>query len=185
MAILSGDALLVYAFEHIARDTKGVSAERIVKVVIELGRASGADGLVGGQVVDIQSEDKEVRRINKQRSSKSRPEAGQKQGQQQHEGGTEDYVALCTQTAANGLYKCRKSGCDAPVVKGARAHKFYDAAHALNSPDSACMWRAVCVRRWVWRCSSTSTSIRPLRCWRLLLCVVPSWVVQTTQLWRS
>jgi geranylgeranyl pyrophosphate synthase len=61
MAILSGDALLVYAFEHIARDTKGVSADRIVKVVIELARASGADGLVGGQVVDIQSEDKEVR----------------------------------------------------------------------------------------------------------------------------
>jgi hypothetical protein len=61
MAILSGDALLVYAFEHIARDTKGVSPERVVKVVIELARASGADGLVGGQVVDIQSEDKEVR----------------------------------------------------------------------------------------------------------------------------
>jgi len=61
MAILSGDALLVYAFEHIARDTKGVSADRVVRVVIELARASGADGLVGGQVVDIQSEDKEVR----------------------------------------------------------------------------------------------------------------------------
>lgn len=60
MAILSGDALLVYAFEHIARDTKNVSADRLVKVVIELARASGADGLVGGQVVDIQSEDKEV-----------------------------------------------------------------------------------------------------------------------------
>lgn len=60
MAILSGDALLVYAFEHIARDTKGVSADRVVRVVIELARASGADGLVGGQVVDIQSEDKEV-----------------------------------------------------------------------------------------------------------------------------
>jgi hypothetical protein len=61
MAILSGDALLVYAFEHVARDTKGVAAERIVRVIVELGRASGADGLVGGQVVDIQSEDKEVR----------------------------------------------------------------------------------------------------------------------------
>lgn len=60
MAILSGDALLVYAFEHIARDTKGVSADRVVRVVVELARASGADGLVGGQVVDIQSEDKEV-----------------------------------------------------------------------------------------------------------------------------
>lgn len=63
MAILSGDALLVYAFEHIARDTKGVSADRVVRVVVELARASGADGLVGGQVVDIQSEDKEVRGV--------------------------------------------------------------------------------------------------------------------------
>jgi geranylgeranyl pyrophosphate synthase len=61
MAILSGDALLTYAFEHICRDTKGVPAERLVRVVVELARASGADGLVGGQVVDIQSEDKEVR----------------------------------------------------------------------------------------------------------------------------
>eukprot|EP00878_Enallax_costatus_P016103 GHUV01016885.1.p1 GENE.GHUV01016885.1~~GHUV01016885.1.p1 ORF type:complete len:282 (+),score=74.88 GHUV01016885.1:1065-1910(+) len=60
MAILAGDALLTYAFEHIARDTKGVSAERVVRVIVELGRASGAEGLVGGQVVDIQSEDKEV-----------------------------------------------------------------------------------------------------------------------------
>ena len=41
MAILSGDALLVYAFEHIARDTKNVSAERVVRVVQELARASG------------------------------------------------------------------------------------------------------------------------------------------------
>lgn len=60
MAILAGDALLTYSFEHIARDTKGVSADRVVRVIVELARASGAEGLVGGQVVDIQSEDKEV-----------------------------------------------------------------------------------------------------------------------------
>eukprot|EP00879_Flechtneria_rotunda_P002496 GHRR01002694.1.p1 GENE.GHRR01002694.1~~GHRR01002694.1.p1 ORF type:complete len:346 (+),score=130.90 GHRR01002694.1:162-1199(+) len=60
IAILAGDALLTYAFEHIARDTKGVSADRVVRVIVELARASGAEGLVGGQVVDIQSEDKEV-----------------------------------------------------------------------------------------------------------------------------
>lgn len=60
MAILAGDALLTYAFEHIARDTKGVPADRVVRVIVELARASGAEGLVGGQVVDIQSEDKEV-----------------------------------------------------------------------------------------------------------------------------
>ncbi|KAF6258940.1 amidase signature domain-containing protein [Scenedesmus sp. NREL 46B-D3] len=60
MAILSGDALLTYAFEHICRDTQGVAADRLVRVVVELARASGAEGLVGGQVVDIQSEDKEA-----------------------------------------------------------------------------------------------------------------------------
>ena len=61
IAILSGDALLTYAFEHIARDTKGVPPERVLRVICELGRASGAQGLVGGQVVDIKSENKEAR----------------------------------------------------------------------------------------------------------------------------
>ncbi|GLC37689.1 Geranylgeranyl pyrophosphate synthase [Pleodorina starrii] len=60
IAILSGDALLTFAFEHIARATHGVSADRVLRVIIELGRASGAEGLVAGQVVDIQSEDKAV-----------------------------------------------------------------------------------------------------------------------------
>jgi geranylgeranyl diphosphate synthase, type II len=61
MAILAGDAMLTYAFEHIARATRGVAPERVLRVIAELGRASGADGLVGGQVVDIQSEGKEAR----------------------------------------------------------------------------------------------------------------------------
>ncbi|GFR52285.1 hypothetical protein Agub_g14819, partial [Astrephomene gubernaculifera] len=60
IAILSGDALLTFAFEHIARATKGASADRVLRVIMELGRAAGAEGLVAGQVVDIQSEDKEV-----------------------------------------------------------------------------------------------------------------------------
>lgn len=60
IAILAGDALLTYSFEHIARATKGVSADRVLRVIMELGRAVGAEGLVAGQVVDIQSEDKEV-----------------------------------------------------------------------------------------------------------------------------
>ena len=33
VAILAGDALLAYAFEFIARETHGVPAERIVRVV--------------------------------------------------------------------------------------------------------------------------------------------------------
>jgi geranylgeranyl diphosphate synthase, type II len=56
MAILAGDGLLAYAFEYIAEETVGVPADRILKVVAKLGRAVSAAGLVGGQVVDLQSE---------------------------------------------------------------------------------------------------------------------------------
>ncbi len=56
MAILAGDALLSYAFEYIARYTQGVPAERVLRVIADLGRAVGAEGLVGGQVVDLASE---------------------------------------------------------------------------------------------------------------------------------
>uniref|UniRef100_A0A7S0WMP8 Geranylgeranyl diphosphate synthase n=1 Tax=Chlamydomonas leiostraca TaxID=1034604 RepID=A0A7S0WMP8_9CHLO len=60
IAILAGDALLSFAFEHVARATKGVPADKVLRVIMELGRAVGADGLTAGQVVDIKSEDKEV-----------------------------------------------------------------------------------------------------------------------------
>jgi geranylgeranyl diphosphate synthase type II len=56
IAILAGDGLLAYAFEHIAAETKGVSADRILRVIALLGRAVGAAGLVGGQVVDLECE---------------------------------------------------------------------------------------------------------------------------------
>jgi hypothetical protein len=38
-----------------------VPAERVLRIICELGRATGHKGLVAGQVVDIQSENKEVR----------------------------------------------------------------------------------------------------------------------------
>ncbi len=58
IAILAGDGLLAYAFEHVAVATKGVPAERVVNVVARLGRALGAAGLVGGQSVDLACEGK-------------------------------------------------------------------------------------------------------------------------------
>ncbi|MDJ0737075.1 MAG: polyprenyl synthetase family protein [Nostocaceae cyanobacterium] len=58
VAILAGDGLLAYAFEHIATKTENVPPERILKVISHLGRAVGAAGLVGGQVVDLESEGK-------------------------------------------------------------------------------------------------------------------------------
>ena len=58
IAILAGDGLLAYAFEYVAANTHNVPAERIVKVIARLGRTVGAEGLVGGQVLDLESEGK-------------------------------------------------------------------------------------------------------------------------------
>jgi geranylgeranyl diphosphate synthase, type II len=58
VAILAGDGLLAYAFEFIASQTQQVPADRVLKVVAHLGRAVGAAGLVGGQIVDLESEGK-------------------------------------------------------------------------------------------------------------------------------
>ncbi len=60
LAILSGDALLTRAFEMVSLRTSGVSSERLLKVVGELSMVAGAPGLVGGQVVDLQCEGKNV-----------------------------------------------------------------------------------------------------------------------------
>jgi len=56
-AILAGDALLSLAFEHIAVSTsRTVGSDRILRLLCELGRATGSEGVMGGQVVDIESE---------------------------------------------------------------------------------------------------------------------------------
>ncbi|GBG84628.1 hypothetical protein CBR_g38910 [Chara braunii] len=49
-AILAGDALLTFAFEHMARATKGVPAERVLRAIAYLGRAVGTEGVIAGQV---------------------------------------------------------------------------------------------------------------------------------------
>ncbi len=56
IAILAGDGLLAYAFEHMATATREVPPERILQAIARLSRATGAAGLVGGQVVDLESE---------------------------------------------------------------------------------------------------------------------------------
>nr|WP_225323004.1 farnesyl diphosphate synthase [Synechococcus sp. RSCCF101] len=59
-AILAGDALLTRAFEMVARRSPGVPPDRLLAVVAELSLAAGAPGLVGGQVVDLDSEGRSV-----------------------------------------------------------------------------------------------------------------------------
>jgi geranylgeranyl diphosphate synthase type II len=58
IAILAGDGLLAYAFEYVATQTQEVPAERLLQVIIYLSHAVGAEGLVGGQVLDLESEGK-------------------------------------------------------------------------------------------------------------------------------
>ncbi|MBB5155617.1 polyprenyl synthetase family protein [Saccharopolyspora phatthalungensis] len=56
IAVLTGDALWSYALEFILLNTRQVPAERLLRVLHTLINRVGVDGLVGGQVVDIQHE---------------------------------------------------------------------------------------------------------------------------------
>lgn len=62
IAILAGDALLTLAFElctgDISRD--GIGPPRQVQLIRELAIGSGHVGMVGGQVLDIQAENKDI-----------------------------------------------------------------------------------------------------------------------------
>jgi geranylgeranyl diphosphate synthase type II len=62
VAILAGDALLTYAFDMLTNPeyTGGMKAKALVRVIREIALGSGNMGMVGGQVVDIESEGKEV-----------------------------------------------------------------------------------------------------------------------------
>lgn len=57
MAILAGDALLTAAFET-ALAQPGVAAEVLLRTVREIASAAGAQGMVGGQAVDLLAEGK-------------------------------------------------------------------------------------------------------------------------------
>ena len=62
IAILAGDGLLTMAFEVLSdpRRLKSIQARTLVSMIREIAVASGVFGMVGGQVVDIQSENKEI-----------------------------------------------------------------------------------------------------------------------------
>ena len=59
IALLAGDGLLTHAF-CVAADTKNIPAERVVRSVKELSLLSGYRGMAGGQVIDLESEGKQV-----------------------------------------------------------------------------------------------------------------------------
>jgi geranylgeranyl diphosphate synthase, type II len=58
IAILAGDGLLARAFEYVVTETQNVPPQRILEIIARLGRTVGAAGLVGGQVLDLESEGK-------------------------------------------------------------------------------------------------------------------------------
>lgn len=62
MAILAGDALLTEAFSLMTdAGTRGTApAERLIRVIAVIARAAGYRGMVGGQVIDLESESREV-----------------------------------------------------------------------------------------------------------------------------
>lgn len=58
-AVLTGDFLLTYAFEVLA-NSKGLSAEQKLRLIDVLSRRSGSEGMIAGQVMDIDAEGKLV-----------------------------------------------------------------------------------------------------------------------------
>ncbi len=62
MAVLAGDALLTLAFRLLAENFTGGgrSPDRLRDVLTEIADAAGTLGMIGGQVVDVQSEGKTV-----------------------------------------------------------------------------------------------------------------------------
>src|SRR5262245_57065283 len=60
-ALLAGDALLTQAFRVLSADAPARNAQRQIRVIREIAGAAGTvDGMIGGQMIDIQSEGKQV-----------------------------------------------------------------------------------------------------------------------------
>jgi len=66
MAVLAGDALLTLAFEVMA-EQEGITAAQGLQVVREMSQAAGPNGMVGGQAIDLLSEDKQIDRATLQK----------------------------------------------------------------------------------------------------------------------
>lgn len=58
-AVLAGDFLLTYAFE-VTINASHLTPQQKVELVSHLAKNSGAEGMIGGQVMDMESEDKEI-----------------------------------------------------------------------------------------------------------------------------
>lgn len=59
MAVLAGDALLNKAFEIILKNSQ-MSPNMTIAAMSEIATSSGTEGMIGGQVIDIESEGKQI-----------------------------------------------------------------------------------------------------------------------------
>ncbi|WP_442600387.1 polyprenyl synthetase family protein [Neobacillus sp. D3-1R] len=61
MAVLAGDALLTYSFQIIAESNYDtVTNDKKLNLILELSKAAGSEGMVGGQVADMEAEGKSL-----------------------------------------------------------------------------------------------------------------------------
>ncbi|HJV31140.1 MAG TPA: farnesyl diphosphate synthase [Bacillales bacterium] len=61
IAVLAGDALLTYSFEVVGKiPNEYASPETKIKLIIEMAKAAGIEGMVGGQVADMIGEEKHL-----------------------------------------------------------------------------------------------------------------------------
>lgn len=58
-AVLAGDFLLTHAFSILA-EAPGLTAEQKISLVATLGKYAGGEGMIAGQILDIEGEDKEL-----------------------------------------------------------------------------------------------------------------------------
>ena len=64
MAILTGDALLNLAYQTLFKAAVSCRDKRSVMAGYEIAKAAGHSGMIGGQVLDIKSEDREISEVD-------------------------------------------------------------------------------------------------------------------------
>ncbi|MEN6326234.1 MAG: polyprenyl synthetase family protein [Syntrophomonas sp.] len=62
IAVLTGDALLTAAFELLSGSPQksGTGLDKTIRVIAEIAKAAGSRGMIGGQVIDLESEGKNI-----------------------------------------------------------------------------------------------------------------------------
>lgn len=72
-AILAGDALLTLAFEWLSDLTNyGISSDKAIRIISIAAKASGSMGMIGGQMLDLESENNKIDLIALEKIHKSK-----------------------------------------------------------------------------------------------------------------